>query len=161
EVAISNFTTTVTVNTNHVSLKPFQLSLNGAPVSASAELDLGVPGYVYDVAMSGDKIPVEPLANSFTTNAHGVHQGQILLDAKIKGAGIRGTNRKKNLGGTGGITVTNAALQILGPKAKAIPTPIAFVLGLPDLLQAPPTWVGVQAEAGQGKIQLKQCTAYS
>ena len=49
EVAITNFQTTVKMDGGHVLVKPFQLVLNGAPVNATADLDLSVPGYKYNL----------------------------------------------------------------------------------------------------------------
>ena len=49
EVAITNFQTTVKLDGGHVQVKPFQLVLNGAPVNASVDLDLNVPGYKYNL----------------------------------------------------------------------------------------------------------------
>ena len=54
EVAITNFQTTVKVDGGHVLVKPFQLVLNGAPVNASVDLDLSVPGYKYNLALNAD-----------------------------------------------------------------------------------------------------------
>ena len=42
EVAITNFQTTVKMDGGHVQVKPFQLVLNGAPASASADSDLSL-----------------------------------------------------------------------------------------------------------------------
>ena len=50
EVAITNFQTTVKLDGGHVNIKPFQLVLNGAPVNATVDLDLSVPGYKYSLA---------------------------------------------------------------------------------------------------------------
>src|SRR5262249_46090317 len=45
EVDIANFQTTTKIDAGHVVVKPLQLALNGAPVNANVDLDMGVPGY--------------------------------------------------------------------------------------------------------------------
>ncbi|MGN6553153.1 MAG: DUF748 domain-containing protein, partial [Verrucomicrobiota bacterium] len=45
DVAFTNLHTTVKLGGGHVLMKPFQLSVNGAPVNAMADVDLSVPGY--------------------------------------------------------------------------------------------------------------------
>ncbi len=76
-------------------LKPFKLSLNGAPVNATVDLNLGVPGYRYDVAFSADRIPVAPLVNTFVPDRKGQMGGTLTANAQIKGAGITGASLAK------------------------------------------------------------------
>jgi len=111
-----------------VTLDPFQLTLNGAPVSAKTDLNLGVPGYQYDVAFTADKIPVEPLANSFSPEYRSQAKGELLASLQVKGAGTTGASLQKNLSGAFGFTFTNANIQLAGPKARKLITPIALVL---------------------------------
>jgi len=61
EVDIANLQATAKLDGSHALVKPFQLTLNGAPVNATVDLDLGVPGYKYDVAFSAKAIPLPPL----------------------------------------------------------------------------------------------------
>src|SRR6185295_14639859 len=121
----------------HVLLKPAQLTLNGAPVTATADIDLSVPGYKYDVTFSANGVPVEPMANSFSPTYRGQAKGNLIASAQIKGAGVTGVNLKKTLDGTVSFSFTNANIQIVGPKMKAVLTPIALVLGAPELLSSP------------------------
>ena len=46
---ISNFQTTAALDGGHIVLKPCQLTLNSAPVTASIDMNLGVPGYQYEI----------------------------------------------------------------------------------------------------------------
>src|SRR5207245_1566668 len=50
EIEITNLQSTVKIDGGHVLIKPLQLALNGAPVTANADVDLGVPGYQYDTS---------------------------------------------------------------------------------------------------------------
>src|SRR5207302_137232 len=99
EVDIANFQTTTKLDGGHVTLNPFKLSLNGAPVNTTADLDLGVKGYKYNVAFDALKVPLAPLVNSFQPERRGQLGGTFTAQAKIDGAGITGASLQKNLSG--------------------------------------------------------------
>ncbi len=160
-VDMTNFLTTLKLDGGQVLLKPFQLTLNGGPVSATADVNLGVPGYQYDVNFSADRVPIAPLTDTFSPAYQGKAFGQVLANAQIKGAGITGTSLQKNLSGSGSVIMTNANIQLVGPKAKALITPIALVLGLNELTHAPLTGLNTQFKMGAGKINLVRCVALS
>ena len=90
EVAITNFQTTVKMDGGHVLVKPFQLVLNGAPVNASADLDLSVPGYKYNLHVNADQVPLAPLVNTFAPDRQGQLGGTLTAHAQIAGAGTTG-----------------------------------------------------------------------
>src|SRR4029077_2522820 len=92
EVDITNFQTTTKLDGGHVVLNPFKLTLNGAPVNCTADLDLGVPGYKYDLAFGADRIPLAPLVNTFQPDRKGQIGGTLLAQAKLKGAGTTGAS---------------------------------------------------------------------
>ncbi|MDR3378304.1 MAG: AsmA family protein, partial [Verrucomicrobiae bacterium] len=116
EVAITNFQTTVNLETSHVVVKPLQLSLNGAPVSASADVDLSVPGYKYDIAFDAQAVPLTPLLNTFVPARAGQLGGTVTASAQIKGAGFSGANLKKNLSGQFSFNATNLNLSMKNIK---------------------------------------------
>ena len=156
EVSISNWTAAIKLDGSQVHVTPFKLSLNGSPVSLNADVDLGVPGYQYDLKFNADKIPVAPLANTFSPDYRGRAKGDLTAGAQIKGIGTTGTSLQKSLSGQVGVLFTNADIQIVGPKAKAFLTPISLLLGAPELLSSPVSWLGVQTTMGNGSINLKQ-----
>src|SRR6185503_4155215 len=90
EIAISNLVSKTTIENGRVNLNPFSLTLNGAPVSATALMNLGVAGYEYDVSADLNRVPVEPLANTFMPEQRGIYKGNILSSVSIKGAGVTG-----------------------------------------------------------------------
>lgn len=161
EIDAAKFQTTVLLDHSHVLLKPFQLSLNQAPVSASADLDLSKLGWKYDVAFSADGIPVEPLANTFSPTYRGQAKGTLLANASIKGAGVTGVNMRSNLIGKVDFSFTNANIQLAGPKLKAVLTPIALALNVPDILRSPLDYVTAGIVAGDGKITIANCILQS
>jgi len=156
ELAISNWLATVRIEGGRVRLNPFQLVLNGAPVNASADLNLAVPGFQYDVTFAADKVPLEPIANTFAPDTRGQYKGDLIATAQIKGAGITGVNLQKNLSGELAFNFTNANIRIASPRLKAFLTPIALLLTAPDLLDSPLSWVGAGARLGNGKINVSQ-----
>lgn len=161
EVEAEKFQTTVLLDRSHVLLKPFQLTLNQAPVAATADLDLSKPGWKYDVAFSADGIPIEPLANTFSPTYRGQAKGTLLASATLKGAGVTGVNLRSNLVGKVDFSFTNANIQLAGPKLKAVLTPIALALNTPDLLRSPLDYVTAGIVAGDGKISIANCILQS
>jgi len=157
EVDAANFQATLLLDGSHVLLKPFQLTLNSAPVSATADLDLSVPGYKYSLAFNAAGIPVEPLANSFSPTYRGQARGNLIASLELQGAGVTGRNLRTNLNGTAAFNFTNANIQIVSPKLKAILTPVALALiplGVPDLFQSPLENVNARLVARDGKIEI-------
>lgn len=161
EIDAANFQTTVLLDGSHVLLKPFQLTLNSAPISATADLDLGMPGWKYDLAFTADGVPLEPIANTFSPTYRGQAKGALIAKAQLKGAGVTGSSLKTNLVGTVDFSFTNANIQLVGPKIKAVLTPIAIGLGAPDLLRSPLDYVTASMRAGDGKIEIPNFVAQS
>jgi len=161
EIDAQNLLLAAKLDGSRVLINPAQLTLNGAPVSMTADLDLGVAGFKYDVTFSANGIPVEPLANSFSPAYRGQANGVLIASAKLKGAGVTGTNLKRSLTGNVDLSFTNANIQIVGPKAKKIVSPIAFVLGAPELLNSPLNYVNASIHAGNGNIEIPTFIAHS
>jgi hypothetical protein len=161
ELDLANLTATTQITANQVVLKPFQMSLNGAPVNADVDLNLGVPGYRYAVNFNASRVPVGPMANSFSPAYRSQAKGDLLAALNLKGEGITGPSLQKNLAGTLGLSLTNAEIQLVGPRAKALLTPIALVLGSTDLLKSPLNWLGTEVDVRAGKLNLKQFSIVS
>jgi len=154
EIAITNLHVAEKIEGSRISMPTFELALNGAPVKATLDVDLGVPGYRYDISMSGDRIPLEPLANSFMPDKKGMYKGDTLLNVQLKGAGTTGASLQKNLNGQCNFTFTNANIQVVSPRLKRFLTPISVLLRAPDLLDSPLNWVAVASEMGNGKLKV-------
>lgn len=185
EVDIANWQTTVLLDGGHVLVKPCQLTLNAAPINATVDLDLGVPGYTYDVAFRADAIPLTPLVNSFAPDRKGQIAGTTSANAQIKGAGITGTNLQKNLAGSFDFAATNMNLSIANVRSPLINGIINVVIGIPDLIKNPLAALGgmlggskksgwadqltaspidtiaLNAVAGDGKVTLSQAQVRS
>lgn len=157
ELVVTNLLTTTRIQGSRVVMKPLQLALNGAPVSGEVDLNLGVPGYEYTVNFDATRIPLAPLADSFSPAYKGQAKGDILASFQIKGAGITGPSLQKNLSGGFAFAFTNADIQLAGPKAKRLITPIALVLGVTDLMKSPLSALATTGKMGGGKVQVTQC----
>ena len=161
EIAIQNCQVTAKVDGGKILLDPCRLALNGAPVHATADLDLGVKGYTYALSLQMDKVPLEPIANSFSTDARGQYKGVILANARIKGAGVTGASLQKSLNGQAGFTFTNADLQLIGPKTKMVLVPIATLLRVPEITKSPVSWLDARTDLGGGNITLSRFAVQS
>ena len=191
EVDLTKLQATALINGGHVLLKPCQLTLNGAPVSASADLDLGVPGYRYDVTFNAQAVPLSPLVNSFQPERKGQIAGHLTASAQIKGEGTTGANLQKHLSGQFTVLATNLNLAVVNVRNRTMKTVINFVIAIPELLKNPTgtvvNWLGkltglggpsksgwleeltsapinvliVQGDAGKGHIRLQQAEVRS
>ncbi len=161
DITMQKIQLTAKVDGGKITLDPCRLMLNGAPVTATVDLNLGVKGYIYALTLQMDKVPLAPIANTFSPDARGQYQGLILANAQIKGAGVTGASLQKNLGGQVSFSFTNADLQLIGAKTRRIVVPIAALLNVPEITQSPLNWLAAQAELGGGNIKLNQFAAQS
>jgi hypothetical protein len=183
ELEITNWQAALNLQGSHVVVKPLQLVLNGGPVTSSVDADLGVRGYTYQFSLSMDKVPLEPLVNSFQPENRGACKGTFLADTQIKGAGVTGASLRKNLEGYAAFSLTNAAISLTNLSAMAqaglpgfarpigsllnggviaplLPA-VAAYLKTPDLLQDPVNSISSSLSIGQGKIALQTCRVAS
>jgi hypothetical protein len=161
DIAISNWTGTVAIQSNMVAVKPFKLQLNGAPIDFSGNFNVGVPGYQYTIALSGDRIPLEPLANSFSADQNGQLKGDLFAQMNVSGSGVTGANLQKTLQGNAYFSATNMNYRILGPRLNRILVPIALVLRTPELTNTPINFVNVKTDMGGGKVTIQELIAQS
>jgi hypothetical protein len=170
EVAVSNMVVGVKASGSKIALKPFQFSLNGAPVNASADLDLGVKGWIYDVAANADRIPLEPIANSFAPESRGQYHGLIFANAQIKGAGITDASLQKNLAGQLSLSFTNASIQLFsGKPPKGVFSRlihytllgIGAFLHVNEITSSPLNSIYAVAKIGDGKVDLSRASLQS
>jgi hypothetical protein len=161
EVAATNLVLNARATSSTIVVKPLTLSLNGAPVSASADLDLGVKGWRYDVGLKLARVPVQPFADSFMPDRRGQLDGTILVDAAVKGAGVTGTNLKKSLTGGASFSLTNVNVQVVSDKWKPVLTVIGLALRITDIAQSPLNAIYSDVRFGGGNIDLKSFTVES
>jgi hypothetical protein len=142
EVDIADLQATAKIDGGHVVLNPCQLKLNGAPVVASVDADLGVPGYKYDVTFRADAIAFAPLVNSFAPENKDQLGGTLTANAQIKGAGVTGTSLQKNLTGQFDVVATNLNLAIGNVRSPILKTVVNVIIGIPELIRNPTEVLG-------------------
>ncbi|PYI85016.1 MAG: hypothetical protein DME26_12050, partial [Verrucomicrobia bacterium] len=150
EVEITNLQTTAKIDGGHVLLNPFTLALNGAPVNANADLDLGIPGYKYDVSFNTKSVPLAPLVNSFDPEQKGRLGGTFTAQAKASGTGITGASLQKSLSGQFDLNSTNLNLSVVNVKARWLKALINVVAAVPELLRNPESAIGTLAKSVTG-----------
>ncbi len=167
EVAAENFAFGLKMEATRVEVQPLQLTLNGAPIKAGMKLNLGVPGYEYDMNFSAGGVPVKPLANSFVPMLKDRIEGSVVAGAQIKGAGVTGVNLKRTLQGAMNLSVTNANLKLTAgagqkPGILSILTSLlASTLNIRELKDRPIMEIQAGAKMGDGKIELVDTRARS
>lgn len=137
EISINDWAAKLKVNHGTVSVDPFGLSLNGAPVSARALVDVSVPGFKYDLRFDGNRLPVAPVVNTFQPTLAGTVGGTVQASATIKGAGVTGLGFQKNLEGQFDLGATNLNLKINNVQSGVLKGILNVVIGLPDLISNP------------------------
>ncbi len=161
EVEAAQVQATIKVEESKVTVRPFSLVMNGAPLTSEVDLDLSVTGWRYKIQAKADGLPIAPLADSFAPDYRGRARGELWTNLKVDGAGVTGPSLRKNLLGNIGLSFTNADIQIVGPRLKGFLAPISAALNAPGLLSSPLNWIGFGASMGSGKIDLSQIALVS
>lgn len=122
EVEITNLQLVSKIESTKVSLNPCKLSLNGAPVNTTVDLDTSVPGYKYAFVFNANAIPLAPLVNSFEPDRKGILSGTMTAQANINGAGTTGASLQKTLTGQFDVASTNLNLSVDSIQGKSAST---------------------------------------
>ena len=171
DVVITNWQTALNIEGSHVVLNPLSLNLNGAPIKTTADINVGVKGYTYQLTFLMDKVPVKPLASSFAGDK-GTVDGVLVADVDIKGAGITPPSLRSNLNGHANFALTNATIALTSPVMKYIEKwvpflPIAAIqsisdkIKVPELTTVPITEISSSTALGQGKISIQSSRVVS
>ena len=155
DIAISNWNGNVTIRSNVIQLKPFELQLNGGAISVAGNFDVGRPGYVYDLAVNAKDVPLAPIANSLELVRSNQLAGNFAADAQLRGAGITGPNLRKNLSGRIDLNLTNINYLPGGPKLRRILLPISLALRVPELTETPINWVAARTQVTNGTVRVE------
>jgi hypothetical protein len=142
EVELTNFQGTVKIDGGKILVKPLQVSLNGAPVSSSMDLDLGVPGFKYDVSLSATKVPLTPIVNSFLPERRGQIGGTASGAIQIAGLGSTGPSLQKNLKGSFDFGTTNLNLAIPSIQNRLLRAMINVIAVVPTIVKSPNAVLG-------------------
>jgi hypothetical protein len=142
EVVITNLQMVSKLDTSKVTLDPCKLSINGAPVNTTLNLDTSVAGYKYAWVLNANAVPLAPLVNSFQPDRKGILSGTMTAQANISGAGVTGASLQKSLAGQVDFGSTNLNLSVDNIQGKSASTRVLkFLLDtiamIPELAQNP------------------------
>src|SRR5439155_7291784 len=156
ELEMSNFQATAKLDGSRVSVKPLQAALNGAPVNGTVQLNLGIPGYAYDVNFSAVQVPMAPLVNTFAPEKRGDVKGTLTARAQVSGTGTSGASLQKTLTGQFDVGTTNLDLAIPKLRSRLMRLLVNVIGVVPTLVKNPGAGVGsllstaLGGEAGSG-----------
>ena len=158
EIAISNWVTKVAIKGGKIAVNPLSLTLNGAPIRAAADLDVGVPGYRYDLTADFQSVPIPPIAKSLLTGQLVDLRGTVSGKMKLAGAGVEGADLRQHLSGNMEFGATNLDYQISALQTRLMKTlvmTLSTALQVPNISQSPLQFIGAQMDAGQGTVNIK------
>jgi hypothetical protein len=151
ELEIADLQTMTKIDGGAVTVNPCKLTLNGALVNSTVNLDLGVPGYKYDLSFSAKAVPLAPLVNSFQPERKGQIGGTFSAQAKVNGTGTTGASLQKSLVGQFDMGSTNLNLLVVNIKSPLLKTLINVIAVIPDLVKNPEAALGSFAQTLTGK----------
>jgi len=164
EIAISNWITRAEVTADRIKVAPFQLTLNGAAVAAEADLQVGVPGHVYDVKASAAGVPLSPLASAVLPADLADLTGTLDATVDLKGLSPLGSALRKNLAGTAAVSATNLNYRITAlksPLMRLLVGTLATSLRLPSISESPLRTMEARMTAGQGLATVESASVSS
>lgn len=160
DVAVSNWVAKAKIDNGTVTLNPFSLNVNGAPITANIGANLGVPGYQYDVQFDAKEIPIAPFAKSFGAGEKLVLNGAISAKTALKGAGITGAGLRRTLAGSVEFGATGMDYRIELSKnrfVKNVLVPVlSVVLKMPNIGKSPIDSVITKATAAAGAVEIAE-----
>ena len=152
EIAISNLQGMVKLDSSHVVLKPFKMTMGGSPVLVTADLDMSVPGWKYALALNGTNVPFAPLWNTFNPQRKGDLGGTITAYGNISGVGTTGESLQKSLNGNLHIGTTNLNLRMANIRNPMLLGVVEVVARLRELFENPLSVVSVPIDLITGRL---------
>lgn len=135
DIAATNFEASVKLDGSHVVLKPFRVTLEGAPMFATVDVDMSVPGYKYILSWQMTNVPTAPLWNTVHPEEKGTLGGTFTTYADISGTGTSGESLQKTLTGNFHVGATNLNLNVTTIHSRMLRGVIDIVATIPDLAQ--------------------------
>jgi AsmA family len=150
-VAISNWTGKVHLENGRVGLDPFQMTVNGAPVTAKADIPLEKPDAPFSLSFSAKALPVEPMVSTFATNLSGQIGGTMTATAALSGAGLAPEAYAGKLNGNVHADASALNFKLSNVQSGLLKTVANLIIGLPDLISSPRSFLGNVLTPGGGK----------
>ena len=120
-----------------VRITPLELTLNGSPIRATADVDLSVPGYKYALTFQGTNVAFAPLWNTFKPDQKGEMAGELTARMDLSGVGTTGESLQKSLAGTFDIATTNLNLSLNKIRSPVLKNLAIVVARMPNILTNP------------------------
>jgi hypothetical protein len=155
QMELSNVVFGARLNDGLLAVKPFAATLNGAPVSGLIDANLGVPGWLYNVDLKLDRVPLRPVAASFAPGTAGTLGGELTLNGEFKGAGLTYETLRHKLNGTARFALTNAAIEFAPGWKQGVLVTVATLLRAPEIAGGPIAWAAGGATVGGGQLDLQ------
>lgn len=152
EIAATNFQAHIKLDGSHILLKPFQLAVDGAPMFATADADMSVPGYKYVLTFSTTNVPFAPLWNTFKPGEKGKVGGTLTAYANISGTGTSGESLQETLTGNFHVGTTNLNLQVTRLQSGMLKLLVEVVAKVPQLFENPESTVAGIGSSVVGNI---------
>jgi hypothetical protein len=154
QLVLSNLVLGARLSEGLLAVKPFEATLNGAPVRALLDANLGVPGWLYNVDLALDRVPLRPLVESFAPAGTPAAAGELTLNGEIKGAGFSDDSLRSKLNGRLNLALTNAAVPLAQGWKQGVLEIVATLLRVPELAGAPVAWASGALSVGGGQVDL-------
>jgi hypothetical protein len=154
QLVLSNLVLGARLSEGLLAVKPFEATLNGAPVRALLDANLGVPGWLYNVDLALDRVPLRPLVESFAPAGTPAAAGELTLNGEIKGAGFSDDSLRSKLNGRLNLALTNAAVPLAQGWKQGVLEIVATLLRVPELAGAPVAWASGALSLGGGQVDL-------
>jgi len=105
-------------------------------------MNLGIPGYAYDVSFNATQVPLAPLVNSFVPEKRDQVKGTATLQLQASCTGTTGESLQKTLTGQFDIGTTNLNLAITQLRSKLMKLLVNVIVVVPSLIKNPAGGVG-------------------
>jgi hypothetical protein len=152
EVVASNFQANVKLDGSHVLLKPFQMTMGGSLVAATADVDMSEPGWKYALTVNGTNVPYAPLWNTFNPQRKGEVGGTVTAFGNINGVGTTGEDLQKSLAGDLHIGTTNLNLSVANIRSTMLRDVVEIVSHVRELIENPPSALGLAGDVPAGRL---------
>jgi hypothetical protein len=152
EIAASNFQGTLKLDGSRVLLRPFQLTMGGSPVLATADVDMSIPGWKYALTVDSTNVPFAPLWNTFNPQRKGEVGGSVTAYGNISGVGTSGESLQKTLTGNLHIGATNLNLRVINIRSPMLLHVVKVVARVRELFENPLSAASLPADIISGRL---------
>lgn len=143
-----------------LTLDPITLKLNGSNTTGSITLDATQPEPKLTTAFQSQGTPIAPFLQTFVNQrAGGVYTGALDLDFNFDGPFPTSAEIHQNANGTLSVSLSNSNLELSKFWEQNLLTPIATLLGLPSLIDAPIQAVDLKLNLSEGALEIANAMA--